>query len=96
MSIPGTGVHDVPMTGLERFCHLEDRFYRASDFFDRVLEYNRRLQEEIAVLQRESTEMRTRIQDLEAALGAARDEVKRTTEKVDNILEALGGPDIRG
>jgi cell division protein FtsB len=77
------------VTSRERFSHLEDKIYRVSEFFKKVLEQNQELKEEIEDLRRKCHELEERYTRIEKMIGTVRDEKDLIAEKIRSILTVL-------
>jgi archaellum component FlaC len=82
-------MNEQSMTSRERFSHLEDKIYRVSEFFKKVMEQNQELKEEIEDLKSKYHELEERYTRIEKLIGTVREEKELIAEKIRSILTVL-------
>jgi len=79
----------LKFTARERFSHLEDKIYRVSEFFKKILDQNQNLKEELEKLNRKCHELEKRHQKLETTIETIREEKDLMSKKIRSILVVL-------
>ena len=91
-----SGKDDLPLTGVERFSHLEDKIFRVRETFTHILNRQRELEEENEKLRTRNMELEERHVRLKSVVEAIREDRETIARKLRDLMAEMADVEHTG